>query len=232
MTTLITPQGTVKTMSKYTTELRYIFESALGMSESAESKGVNEVIAEALPLVFDFDFPIFDEDYRSVLLTKIARHYWTREIGLETVGAWKMKFENFMNEQMPYYNQLYKSELLEFNPMYDIDYTRSGNRDGESNANANAYNSSDSTNKYSDTPQNGLSPIRSGEYLTSASIDENSSSSNSTSNATSTEEYLERVQGKMGGTSFSKMLQDFRKTFLNIDMEIINKLEPLFMQIW
>ena len=48
----------------------------------------------------------------------------------------------------------------------------------------------------------------------------------------STQEYLQKVQGKRGGTSNSKMLMEYRQTFLNIDMQIINELEDLFMLIW
>ena len=110
-------------MSKYTTEVRYIVEQASGLKESAGYKSINNVISNALNNVFDFDFPIFDEAYRSVLETKILKHYYTREIGFETVGLWKLKLDTKLNEIMPYYNQLYKSQLLEFNPLYDVDYT-------------------------------------------------------------------------------------------------------------
>ena len=85
---------------------------------------VEQVIKNSLPKVFDFNFPIFDENYRGVLETKILRHYYTREIAHETVGLWKLKLCTKLNEIMPYYNQLYKSELLEFNPFLDVDLTR------------------------------------------------------------------------------------------------------------
>lgn len=112
-------------MSKYTKEVRYIVEQASGLKESVGYKSINNVISNALNNVFDFDFPIFDESYRSVLETKILKHYYTREIGFETDGLWKLKLDTKLNEIMPYYNQLYKSQLLEFNPLYDVDYTTS-----------------------------------------------------------------------------------------------------------
>ena len=49
---------------------------------------------------------------------------------------------------------------------------------------------------------------------------------------TDTESYLEHVRGKGGGVSYSAMLQEYRETFLNIDMMIIDDLEPLFMGLW
>ena len=76
-------------MSKYTTEVRFICEQASGLTESTGD--YKTVIERARTKIFDFDFPIYKESYRSVLETKILKHYYTREIGLETVGLWKLK---------------------------------------------------------------------------------------------------------------------------------------------
>jgi len=120
-------------MSKYTTELRFICETEAGKTESVGFSDVDEVITAALPHIFDFDFPIFDENYRVPLETKIIRHYYTREIGLETYGLWKLKLQTKLNEIMPYYNKLYKSELYTYNPLYDVDMTTThvGRKTGE-----------------------------------------------------------------------------------------------------
>ena len=111
-------------MSKYTTEVRYICEHFSGLSESVGYDDVEQVIKNCLPKVFDFNFPIFDESYRTVLETKILRHYYTREIGLDTVGLWKLKLNTKLNEIMPYYNQRYESCLLKVtdedgNPLFN-----------------------------------------------------------------------------------------------------------------
>lgn len=111
-------------MSKYTTEVRFICENEAGYDHSAGYSKVEEILAASWNKVFDFTFPIFDEEYRSVLCQKILKHYYTREIGFETVGLWKLKLNMLMNEIMPYYNKLYETELLRFNPLYDADYTK------------------------------------------------------------------------------------------------------------
>ena len=67
-------------------------------------------------------YPIFDEKYRETLNGKIIDHYYFREIGFETAGLFRFYLNRTMNEIMPYYNQLYKSELLEFNPFYNVDH--------------------------------------------------------------------------------------------------------------
>lgn len=46
------------------------------------------------------------------------------------------------------------------------------------------------------------------------------------------ETYLERVVGKTAGQSYSKLIQEYRDTFLNIDMMIINDLSDLFFGLW
>lgn len=279
-------------MSKYTTELRYICETEAGLSESVGQTKIKDVIAKAIPKIFDFDFPIFDESYRNVLETKILKHYYTREIGLETYGLWKLKLDTKLNEIMPFYNQLYKSALLEFNPLYEVDYSKTGNRDA-SGTRDNTENNSESydesidyneshdesttnsnegtltkgtttttTNYYSDTPQGAISNVIDGTYLTNAtynvvgntgsdnnsnsgSIDSDGSSKSknekdgsrrgsksSNSNLTDTESYLENVRGKMSSKSYSALLMEYRETFINIDMMLIEELSDLFFGLW
>lgn len=118
-------------MSKYTTEVRYICEVAAGLTESVGYNSVDKVITKAIPKVFDFSFPIYDENYRTILERKILKHYYTREIAAETVGLWKLFLDRRLNEIMPYYNRLYESELFKFNPLYDVDLTTEHTRTGK-----------------------------------------------------------------------------------------------------
>ena len=141
-------------MSKYTTEVRFICEQYANLSESQGYSNVEEIIQKALPKIFDFSFPIFDENYRNVLCTKIIKHYYTREIGCETVGLWKLWLNVKMNEVMPYYNQLYKSELLEFNPLYTKNVTNSHKNEYGSNAEENE-SINDTTTETRKTEVNG-----------------------------------------------------------------------------
>lgn len=106
-------------MSKYTTEVRYLCEMEAGLDKSYGYQKIDDIIQAAIPRIFDFDFPVYDEKYRNVLCTKILRHFYTREIGEETYGLWKLRLETKLNEIMPYYNKLYKSGLEEFNPLWD-----------------------------------------------------------------------------------------------------------------
>lgn len=109
-------------MSKYTTELRYVCEMASGLDTSKGYDDIEEIVTTAAPNIFN-DYPIFDEEYRPVLNKKILMHFYTREICEETVGLWKLRLATRMNEIMPYFNKLYESELLRYNPLMDVDYT-------------------------------------------------------------------------------------------------------------
>ena len=310
-------------MSKYTTEVRFICENFAGLEESKGYDKVDEIIGLARAKVFDFDYPIFDSSYKSVIETKIIKHYYTREIGLETVGLWKLKLNTRLNEIMPYYNQMYKSALLEFNPFYDTDLTtvhsgedtgdKVGTTDFDGNRNTitsenenkdNAYNetlvntggfetdvehsetrdnehSDDEWNLFSDTPQGGVTGIENAydgvsdnAYLTDArniktngeahdtigytnntdnthndtnqkdgeineDVSRDKTANESTENNevrtelfTNTKEWTQRVYGKNAGHSYSKMLNEFRETFLNIDMMVIDELKDLFFLLW
>ena len=86
-------------MSIYTTEVRFICETYAGYKESQGYDKVNEIVASAQSKIFEL-YPIFDESYRSVLNTKILRHYYTREICAETVGLWKLWLNNKMTSQI------------------------------------------------------------------------------------------------------------------------------------
>lgn len=159
-------------MSKYTTEVRFICENSAGLSKSEGADNVDSILDKCWNKIFNFDFPIFDENYRQVLCRKILKHYYTREIAHETVGRWKLALNAKLNEIMPYYNQLYKSELLEFNPFYDVDLTRSREGSGTSNKTSNNTETNSGTsknvssgsgtsntntlNRFSDTPQNSM----------------------------------------------------------------------------
>jgi hypothetical protein len=293
-----------------------------------------------------------------------------------------------MNEIMPYYNQLYKSELLEFNPLYNVDlaskkdgtiekkgekventnqnYTMGGsskvdststthddgtvtenvtntntgtikqnNTSKDSGTVGNLTNVTDTGNTtnnltdtttatntlekdqsenkldtFADTPQGAVTDLETSKYLTNArknvnsaedketekinsslkktgsvdstnttktdstqtnnltNVTENTQTNNitdgkngtttsnidnvstgtveTTNSSTSTnyggltatdkvndfESFVETIKGKQGGENYSELLKQFRQTFLNIDMMVIDELGELFFNLW
>lgn len=251
-------------MSKYTTEVRYICETYAGHTESQDYAKIDDIIANSIDKIFDFDFPIFDENYRSVLETKIIKHYYTREIGFETVGLWKHFLCVKLNEIMPKYNKLYRAESLNLDPFGNIDYTEEYSGEGQgTNNNTDAGTMSEdisdnrdvgythtgnNIDKYSDTPQGGLSGLLNDTYLTNArqvtandtdntdddyTRDRDVTTTNTRNGRYSnTDEYLKHIKGYNGGRTFSELMTAFREMFVSTDMLIIEELNDLFMGVW
>lgn len=243
-------------MSKYTTQVRFICETEAGYSESQAANMVDEVISKSWNKIFTSKFPIFDENYRSVLCQKILKHFYLREICSETAGIWKLWLNERMEMIMPYYNQLYESELIKFNPMYDVDVTTTGNRETNYDETNNNTRTNDLTENYtdnlnttnydlySDTPQGALYGVESQKYLTNARKTTGEAKEQSERNNTGTQkndgtknykdinDYMEHVEGKRGTMTYSGMLNEFRTTFLNIDAMICDELNDLFFMLW
>lgn len=120
-------------MAVYTTELRTICESMVGATEHAEFGGIDSIISGCWEKIFTGAWNTYDPAYKAVLCRKILKHYWMREIGTETAGLFLHYLNTRMEEVMPYFNDLYKSATLEFNPLFDYDLQTTSKRttDGE-----------------------------------------------------------------------------------------------------
>lgn len=183
-------------MSKYTTEVRYICEVNSGFeADEMYLHTPDEIIAAARTNIFNFSYPIYDELHKPELETKILKHYYTREIGAETVGLWKLWLNDTLNLIMPKYNKLYAAEAASYEKeLYNVDisthslreddferrddHTRTDNLSDATDITRtdNLTDSSDITrtdnltqttrDKYSDTPQGTVSNVDNDSYLT------------------------------------------------------------------
>lgn len=194
-------------MSKYTTEVRYICETLAGLDESTGYNNVEDVIKKSYKKIFNFEFPIFDENYRPVLCQKILKHYYTREIGEETFGLWQLRLNTRLNEIMPFYNQLYKMMGDdEINLFDDTNLKKTGNReenvdkDGNANTNTNTTKNGSTTNNYE-------------EGTTNKGTDNISKQGNNVSRNL----YSDTPQNQLSGVENQNYLTDARKITDNID---------------
>ena len=205
-------------MSNYTTQLRYIIESGIDI-------GLR-------------DYPIFDESYRDALNKKLIEHYYMDEIGSETLQLFIFRLNRNMCEIMPYYNQLYKSAQLEFDPLNGFNMVEITQGTENSNAKANSAGTSNGNGKnlFNDTPQNAIGggDILSQKYATSITLDETQTGTTSQSNSDSTRGRTETRTSK--GSQYhnpSELLNSYRETLLNIDMMVIedDKISSCFMTL-
>lgn len=195
-------------LSEYTVQLRYICQSLAG----SNSISTSSVIEYAREKIFDFDYEIFDVNYRKILETKILRHYFLYEIGLETYELWKFQLENKFNEIMPYYNQLYITQLNKFDYFNNTNLTTTSNRkikendindstengtnntsntensksvqnnSGSSTSKSNGTNESSTKRGYSDTPQGYMTNVEDANYLTNFTSENGDTTSDVTAN--------------------------------------------------
>ena len=207
-------------MSKYTLELRYMYED------------------ENFKL-FDFPYNLYDNDLKPWFEEKFFQHFMFYEIGFDTIGMFKQRLMSKLNDIFPYYKQLYETEIrskgIDF--MLNKDLKESYVRELTSNSNSN-QESNVTSNSLSTAGQLTPSLIANSQkidkFMDSAQKDNSSSNSTSTgeSNGNSKEEYTLTSQGNIGITSSAELLAKWRETLLNIDLMIFEECNDLFMQIF
>lgn len=195
------------------------------------------------------DYPIFDEQYREFLNSKILDHYWYNEIAHETVDMFVHQMRTKMGEIMPYYNKWYESELVDIDPLSTQDVHSTG---GSKTKSRGSNQQRGSTTDEHDTASDGHSMSRTvqseypqarlagnKDYATAATenktdnqggqkvrgkADQSSQSSQDSTGEASSESHS---WGRSGHTA--ALIAAWRETFVNIDMMVISELEPLFM---
>src|SRR4051794_36040800 len=100
-------------MASYTMELRNYIE----MWAQNEDLPTREIIERGRSKLFDFEYPLFDPDYKKVFETHFIRKFYMREIGFETEGLFKFQLETWLIINMPYFNKLFESEMLQYDPL-------------------------------------------------------------------------------------------------------------------
>lgn len=199
---------------------------------------------------FDFQmsgYPIWDENYRTVLNKKILDHYYMAEIGFETAPLFRHYLNSKLAEIMPYYNTLYERQTeLALHPDWSTNLTETLERNNTSTTNTESNSESQSTTNgdgksvYLDTPQGDTykGTMDDTNYATNVTFDKNhgTSSINDTSKGSgtsaTTDQYVKNLQGNNGRRNNAETLGSLKNNLMNIDLMIINDLGELFMGIF
>lgn len=193
------------------------------------------------------------------LASKIVDHYYMREIGAETPYLFKHYAKVTMQELMESKLPLIYSNSIQYDPLVNVDFTETFERDysGDSEANgtlnskANSQSNSESNSETlgitNNTPQTRITKqnLDSGIYASTVSQSDNKSNitdttdtsneqtTTSNQNSSSTEKYSKNVKGNSGvSATAQKMVEQFRDNIVAIDKEIIENLSILFMGIY
>lgn len=252
-------------MSSYTMQLRTYIEQATQDQELS----TRERIEAGRSKLFDFEYPIFDESYRKVFETHFIRKFYMREIGAETEGLFKFNLETWLMINMPYFNKLFESELLTFDPLknHDVSVNTKKTTDSDSTSTATGTQSTNATNSgntsrnddqfsrdlESNNPDSRLAITTqdgSGVIEYASKIDETTHKNNTTGTTSNTatgttndnqdvtasidsvEDYIENRIGKTGDQSYSKLLEEYRNSFIRIENQIFSEMQELFMLVY
>lgn len=223
-------------MSKYTTQVRWIVEQA-EKEASPKYEYTPGIYTQASYRKLGIDGIDFaDTEHNKKLKDKIIDHFYFREIGFETVGIFAWEMRRTINEIMPYYQQLELTLQEITDPLNDInvEYKDKSNTSNDTLHNGTA--NTDITDKtiYSDTPMSmlGTDDIKNGKYATNATYSDGFNSS-----ADYASDHFDgrfhRTHTEIGHRkSQAKLLQEWRKSIINIDKQFIEELENLFMFLW
>lgn len=122
-------------------------DKALSTYPLYQPKSTNEYIPRIVPT-------------REEINNAILNYYKYREIGFETFGRFLHELETTMKEIMPYYNQLFYTQDLDFNVIYNVDYVREIKREREDNTQdnltGNTTTDTESTTNSSNTTNNSI----------------------------------------------------------------------------
>lgn len=220
-------------MSKYTTELRFVCASysrpiVEGWFKDYE---LSDYLTPAQIEVIE-NAGIWN---KSKLAKKIVDHYYMREIGLETPSLFQHYAKVYMQEIMERKLPLIYSNSIQYDPLVNVDYTETFNRNASGIANSSSTNNGSGLAVNSDTPQGQISKqdILNGTYATSTGASESTSNINDNSTSSNSEEYTKRVKGNSGvSATAQKMVYQFRENIIAIDEDIIKELDKLFMGIY
>lgn len=204
----------------------------------------------------------YQGDAKTAFEQKVIDHFLFQQIGSETVARFKHNFKTRIREIMPYYLQMYKSvEIMDaiddpfgnVNTTETFEQTTGGTSRGSSTSEESANKTDNRTgtehdfHKMSNTPHGSLdTEIEDGlnHFVTEAAADDksqsenvtstgkvNSSDSNETTTTGNVSYTLTRV-GNQGVNTYAHDMIEFRQSFINVDMMIIDDLRDLFLLVY
>ena len=198
-----------------------------------EKTNIYGLASGARSTIFDFEYPLSTHVNKAEFETLILKHFIMRRIGFETPTAFKLALEVKLNEIMPLYNKLF--DALDgwdlFNSGENITRVTTDNGSNTLNNTVTANNTNTSDRRNSNVPQNQLSDVANGTYMTDYNLDTDTSngttlSSTEGTNANTTNEVINRTPADK-----IRIYKDFIENKNNIYTMIFKDLESLFYSI-
>ena len=202
--------------------------------------------------LFDFPYTFNDLAFKAKLEQAVIDYYYSYEIGFETTDEFKRRFKTKWMMIIDYYNQMYNTTLLTYNPLTNYTLrealtqlaTTENVQDSTAEATANSTTIGTATattdEKTSDYPQAGGQV---GNFLDGARNSLNNtdgtttndgttgSTANTTANTTQNTNYEKTIEG-LTGTSYQELIRQERQNILNIIPQVVAELKQLFILVY
>lgn len=220
-----------------------------GDKDEDEYTKIKDLAKEGRSTIFNFDYPLSEYIEKEKFETMILNHFLQRRIGFETVTAFRIQLDVKLNEIMPLYNKMFNAldnwEIFndgEVTTRTGTDNTTTQNTNQTSNTLENTSSTSTediSDRRNSELPQNQLSELRDGNYVTNYNYDTNTNTGNdnshsegtsqATNNGTDNKQYNETITR----TPADKIaiLKEMQENIKSIYKLIFKDLECLFYQL-
>lgn len=218
-------------MSKYTTSFKRLIDGGFVTRENIENIFKSYELSDYLT---SDEIAVIEEKgtwSKDKLASKIVDHYFLKDLGFETYAMFKhyaiIQMKEIMESKLP----LIYSSSIQYDPLVNVDYTETLDRNVSSEGTTSAEGSGLSIS--SDTPQTNISKsaLLAGSYASNAGATEQEQTG---SNSVDTDEsYTKRVKGNSGvSATAQKMVEQYRQNIRAIDYEIILELNDLFMGLF
>ena len=220
-----------------------------GDKDEDEYIKIKDLAKEGRSTIFNFDYPLSQYIEKEKFETMILNHFLQRRIGFETVTAFRIQLDVKLNEIMPLYNKMFNAldnwEIFndgEVTTRIGTDNTTTQNTNQTSNTleNTSITSTEDvSDRRNSELPQNQLSELRDGNYVTNYNYDTNTNTGNdnshsegtsqATNNGTDNKQYNETITR----TPADKIaiLKEMQENIKSIYTMIFKDLDCLFYQL-
>lgn len=191
--------------------------------------------------IFNFDYPLTSNITKEDFEVMILNNYMMRRIGYETLTAFKLALNVKLNSIMPIYNKMFDSlenwNILEDGEIVEREVEKEDSSTGtntSSNTNQLSSTSRDDT-RYSDTPQGRLTDIENGTYMTDYTLNQNTSTGNSTNtqNGSESKQANGTETERISRTPINKIeiYKEFQNELKSIYELIFNDLDDLFYSL-
>ena len=129
--------------------------------------------------LFDFEYQFDDLKFKQQIEQSVIDYYYSYEIGTETPAEFKRRFQAKWLNFIDYYNQLYNTTLLEYNPLINYKLQEALDQLATSN---------NTQNSVTDTTNNGTTTQEGTDVLKQTTSTDSTRTDNLTANTTTTSE--------------------------------------------